>query len=389
MLTLLFDTSFWWDVVLLIVSAVLIFAIIKLPIGRWFILTVLGIVLIGSAVFCGVELNYYYKESGGIYGELTGFFDRNTLIVTDLSFDFENMMFTENGNADENGIIQDYSIEILSDKVIDLTRNNTYCIYVNNVPCEIQEYSTKYIIATYTYIFYDLNMNELLTDTLSLKFAFDNNSTLFHISTSGGSEAVEYWNYYFNRNSFIVDLKDISSKVDSTENSVLKDLKQVNVMIGTKVIGSTYVKAGQKISDSFINSYSQYADYGWQVNGLSVDISNYVVNENVTLSLHIPENCYSVTFYYTHNTGTYVEDGVFKVTTATEVYGVQYVEKGGLITNPPTPPDYGDIGEYSFNYWELDGVKVDLSTFIPTENIVLNAVYYYNTSVNPGYGNLG
>ena len=89
--------------------------------------------------------------------------------------------------------------------------------------------------------------------------------------------------------------------MDSTENSVLKDLKQVNVMVGTKVIGSTYVKAGQKISDSFINSYSQYADYGWQVNGLSVDISNYVVNDNVTLSLHVPENCYVVTFYCQRN----------------------------------------------------------------------------------------
>ena len=207
MIKALFDTSWIIDVVTIIAITLVIVSLIKFPSSRWFLGTVLSIVLVGTACFSIVEINAYYSTSGGIVGQLTGYFDKNKVEVTDLTFDFKDIMMTENGTA--NG----YSAVFLSDKTIQLSADSKFQVTLNDVPVDIIESTSNYVVAEYEYVFYNKDLNEVLVDTLKLEFAFYNISTEFEISTTGGATAMNYWNDYFSKNAFVVEIKEMGVRL--------------------------------------------------------------------------------------------------------------------------------------------------------------------------------
>lgn len=97
MLTLLFDTSFWYDIALVIVIAAIIIACIKYPNGKIYIASIVMILLIGASVYCGIQLNFYYTSEGGIWGKIYGLITNNTITVTvddSIKIDVQNLVLT-------------------------------------------------------------------------------------------------------------------------------------------------------------------------------------------------------------------------------------------------------------------------------------------------------
>ena len=184
----------------------ILIAIIKFPESRWFVGTILSIVLVISAIYSATQLNVYYNEFGGIYGQLTGVFDTNNVVRNDMTFDFNDIVLTE---VSSNGSVSTYEAKFVLNEVLDLSLLDNYGVYINGTPVEIVDSGSDYIIAKYEYMFMDRDLSVLCADTLNIEFVFYNNSTMCIVYTNGGADAVKYWNYYFNKNAFNVELKEI------------------------------------------------------------------------------------------------------------------------------------------------------------------------------------
>lgn len=207
MLELLFDSTFWYGLLLAGIVIAIVWICGKYPSARVFVLTgvviVVSVVLLGTSIYCGVNLNAYYNEKGGIFGAITGIFDTNTSeVVDEIDIKINNIELTQ-----QNG--DTYSAKIMIDKVLDLDDGTQYGIYVNDNFVDNID-NPNYVRAEYTYTFQNNSLTELLTDTLILDFAFDNTSTTLIVTTNGGVNAVSYWNSYFNKNNFIVSIEESS-----------------------------------------------------------------------------------------------------------------------------------------------------------------------------------
>ena len=203
MLSLLFDSSFWYDVLLVVAIIAVIYILIKFPHAKIYVYTLIFIVLVGSGIYSTININSYYSASGGIYGILTGDFDKNNkLYVNEKVFTLENTTLTQkNGDT--------YSAKSISDEAFKVKTNEYLGVFVNDSPCTYSEIAEDYFVANYNYTFYDKNGDVLLNDTLKLYFAFYDKMTELEVVTDGGSTAVKYWGYYFNKNNFNVTIKSV------------------------------------------------------------------------------------------------------------------------------------------------------------------------------------
>ena len=59
--SLLFDTSFWYDILLVILLIGLVVFCVKVREGRIFVFSLLGIALLCVSGYCGIQLNKYYS----------------------------------------------------------------------------------------------------------------------------------------------------------------------------------------------------------------------------------------------------------------------------------------------------------------------------------------
>ncbi len=209
MLSLLFNTSFWYDVLVAIVIVLIVIACIKHPSSKWFVATILSIALVVSTCYCAIQLNYYYTASGGIYGKISGIFNTNIVEVEELTFSLKNVELVKEYE-------DTYSAKVLNNKVVKLNGKDNFTVYVNDEPCTISqvENETNYCIANYSYIFFGEDKSVLCEDTLTFHFAFYTNSTYLSVSTIGGADAVKYWNYYFNKNVFDIRLEKLDKQFD-------------------------------------------------------------------------------------------------------------------------------------------------------------------------------
>ena len=56
------------------------------------------------------------------------------------------------------------------------------------------------MLSKFTYSFYDNSSELIMTDTLSINFAFNTNSTTIVLQTSGGEQAKELWKAFARKN---------------------------------------------------------------------------------------------------------------------------------------------------------------------------------------------
>lgn len=95
---------------------------------------------------------------------------------------------------------------------------------------EMQLNGQIFATSTIEYGYADLNLNftflnthgeELLTDTLYIALDFNFGSTSLTIYTLGGSQAVEYWNYFFDSAGFTLRVYEVGEKTVQKEDAAL------------------------------------------------------------------------------------------------------------------------------------------------------------------------
>lgn len=219
--SLFINYEFWYFIAILCFIVILFVLVCKNETGRLIFVTALMLVALGSATYSGIQLYGYYGSVGGIYGSIFGL-ESSEIVSQDMKFDFKNMELISTENASE------YAAKIESSDVFKIDNDKLYGIFVNDTPCGDIEYTKDYAIAKYTYNFYDKNKNYLMSDTLVFNFSFSSKITTFEISTNGGAEAMKYWNSYFNKNTFIVEIKPIDNAyVQSSEILIIETSEQI------------------------------------------------------------------------------------------------------------------------------------------------------------------
>lgn len=248
MLSLLFDSGFWYDLVFIALIGFIIFLCFKYPNSRVYVFSFLGIIFVGITAYCGIQLNYYYTAEGGVWGYITGLIEGNKVTTTvesdTASFSLENIVLTKNADGT-------YSAVIYSNDKIRLETGKSYGVYVNNEPCTQINYSTNYVRAEYHYVFLNNNLEILCQDTLQFNFAFYTNGSTFTLTTYGGQEAVNYWNTYFSRNNLIVEVKPISYVKDDelSVNGQIDDYVTLNYYVDDEVVYSYVYTIGSQVTE--------------------------------------------------------------------------------------------------------------------------------------------
>lgn len=247
MISLLFDSGFWYDLIFIAVATIIIFLCFKYPNSRVYVFSFLGIIFVGITAYCGIQLNYYYTAEGGVWGYITGLINDNQVTTTvesdTASFSLENIVLTQNSDGS-------YSAVIYNNDKIKLKTDKTYGVYVNNEPCTQVDFSSNFVRAEYHYAFLDNDLETLCNDTLQFNFAFYANGSTFTLTTYGGQEAVNYWNTYFARNNLVVEVKPIGYVKDDelSINGQIDDYVTLNYYVDEEVVYSYVYTIGSQVT---------------------------------------------------------------------------------------------------------------------------------------------
>lgn len=328
----------------------LLVVMFKYPNGRIFILAIFAIAFVAFTVYAGVQLDSYYNSKGGIIGQISQLYNPNQVQITDnVVYNFENVMMTQ-----DTGDLYSATIESSDVLEINLDENVNYSVYVNGQPCDSSEVTSDYVVATYKYSFKDFDVEEITHDTLTFKFAFYSNSTLLKVSTTGGANAVKYWNYYFNKNTFVVSIDNKGFR--SPEGSVITSGDVSNYALvkyhNTNGLEKTEVLTkGSKIT--YVSSVDLFE---YWLDGETIVDENYVVSGDVTLVANTTP-VYTITYK--------TSDGEVIETTS---------QAKGLTVDLITPNSEFIPEGCAFEGWSVNGELID-NSYIVTGDVELVAVW--------------
>ena len=272
------DTSWIWKVAIIIGVILIIYACIKYPKGgKWVLFGILIVGYLGVTAYSIVQLNYYYKAEGGIIGQITGIFNTNEVEVVDnLKFDFNNVELTQVAG-------DKYQAKFVTNEVLNLDDDIDYGLYVNDMPCYNVSANSNYVIAQYGYTFYDNSMIINCSDILTFNIAFNDKYTELSVVTNGGSTAVKYWNNYFNKNSFIVEIKEKDyptyNDIEFAEGDV-SSYPVVTFLSKGELLETQIYVSGSTINLPVIDNDKFL---GWAVNNEIID-KTYVVTESIIVN---------------------------------------------------------------------------------------------------------
>lgn len=268
--------KFWYTIILIIGAIMVLIACFKYPaVGKWVLLVVFYVALIGVTIYSTIQLNFYYKASGGIFGQIGNVFNPNEVkVVDDITYKFSNTELLQVGDTNT------YKASVSIGEVLELTKGVKYQLLINDVPCGYTENNEDFIVADYNYTFFNEDMSVALNDTLKIRIAFYKNSTNFTVSTDGGSIAVKYWNYYFNKNDFVIKL---GSKSDTNNDKEYSDgdvsnFATVRYFVNDGLDKTEIVYKGSKIT--YAPDIEKFEC--WLLNGERID-DDFVVTENIDL----------------------------------------------------------------------------------------------------------
>lgn len=343
--------KFWYIVIALIGLIILIINCLKHPkVGKWVLFGVFYIGFLILTVYSCIQLNIHYKTKGGIFGQISGIFEPNQVkVVDDITYEFTNTELVQVGETNK------YSSSVSVPEIMNLENGVKYQLLINDVPSGYTDNNEDYIVSRYNYIFYDEDFNILKQDILIIKIAFYSNSTSFSVSTEGGAEAVKYWNYYFNKNKFVVTLTgkaDTSNEPDYSTGDV-SNYVTVKYVVNNVEIKSQAMRKGSQV-DLSAPDITKF-EY-WTLNGKKV--TNLVANENIVLVAYITPD-------YTCN---FIVDG--KDYASKQVYREECVS----IENPANVETATE--KTVFDYWTVDNVRVDLSIYPITQNTTFVAMLH-------------
>lgn len=297
MLSLFFDTSFWYDVLLVIAILAVIYILIKFPHAKVYVFSILFSLIFISGIYSIININSYYSATGGIYGVLSGTFgNNNQLHVNEKTFELKNTTLTQ-VNGDK------YSAKSVSQDVFKVDSDKYLGVFVNGSPCTYSKIEEDYFVAYYSYNFYGRDNEILFNDTLKMYFAFYENSTQLEVITEGGSKAVAYWGYYFNNNNFNVTLKSVNAQYNKELTFGEGDVSNYAVvkyyLNNDEIAKQVYLK-GTKIDFPIINSNKIYK---WKLKDSDNYInSSYVVTDNLLIDVEESELSWTTIYQGSLNT---------------------------------------------------------------------------------------
>lgn len=300
MFNILFDSSFWYDVLIALVIVAVIWLIVTHKEARIYVYWVLFIVVTALTSYCIVQTVGYYTARGGIYGDIGDLDSPNEIVVvSEYEFDVRNIILTEQG--------KEYSATMTANVVLELDPDSGYGLFVNNLPCISTEYATDYITGEYRYNFYNSSNEVVCYDTLTLNLAFNQNYMSLKISTEK-AEAVSYWQSYFNKNNFVVKI----SKLDDLDDDVkygegdISNFRIAKYYVNGEVAATRVYELGDKMEDLksiyMGDNNDQHVSY-WTLNGERVDFDTMVCNDNYEFHAVLEQNeTHTVTLCFTTDT---------------------------------------------------------------------------------------
>ena len=251
MLSLLFDSHFWYLMLIFGFVVAIATVCVKYKQARLFVGVIACVGFVALTGYCAIELNYYYSASGGVFGFIGEKLTTNQVVITDdYTYEVQNLVLLE----DEDG---KYSATAVVNTVIKLEDNKTYGIFVNNSPATQILQNSEYMQAEYRYQFYDDDAITLLCDdSLKINLAFYENLTTIKISTEGktntldGQSTVNYWNGYFSKNNLEISVKEISYINEDGFNEVEGDVSNfvvVNYYLDGNLYETNVYRQGQAV----------------------------------------------------------------------------------------------------------------------------------------------
>lgn len=344
MFQMLFDNT-WFYVALGVVALVaIIWICVKYPQGRVYMFTLVGIGLVAITCYSGIQLNYYYTARGGIFGALSGIFDTNAVEVENLSISLNNIeMIKEHDDV--------YSAKVLTPEVLKLDNNVNFMVYVNGDPCTSVITSADYVVAEFDYEFLGEDFKELCRDTLTIRFSLYTDSTYMSVSTQGGATAVKYWNYYFNKNTFVIDIAPAdyySNSISFGKGEVSKNYALANFYVKDKKWLTQVYKTGTQVDFPFPEQIER-SFLGWSTDKV-----------NVKEEMAIKEN-----------TNFYAVEGEEQIFTVKYMVDSQLFASYRLARNSKlTLPDNATKKGYTFKYWVYNNSRLSDEMRVKNDMII-------------------
>lgn len=322
------------------------------------ILKTLGFFLLtGVTVFSGIMSYQYISAKGGIYGSPTTSDKMNQAEVTDLTFNLKNVMMKNTDTPNE------YEANFELNQTLPLEDDEKYVCSINDLPCVISTYSHSYFVADYTYTFYNDDFENILTDTLTMKIFVWKYSTELIVTTSGGQQAVDCWNAYFNKFDFIF-------KIETDENAyVAKDSHKIELLVDGEIYNTVSVLTGHDFipPTKIETSSDKYFTGKWFLNGTTPAI---IKNIDSDLVLEADMREYRNVQFYDAN----------KIPLESKQ------SPDGLVIDPEIIPEMIETPGNRFKGWTTDFKSVlNLETFILSADIELYAWFEECTSYNLSY----
>lgn len=369
MLTALFDINFAYDLVLVIAILILIVICFKYPKGgKAFAGTLVAVVTLALTVYCGVNLNNYYGAQGGIFGYLTGREPTPSVVqVDDFEFKFDNLELLQGDDGR-------YSATVILDQVMTLDEPNIN-VYLNNMPCEIIDYNSNYLMADFTYRFYNQDLKETCTDTLSFRFAFFTNYTRVTVFTDGDSIALKNWNDFLNANNLILSIKPSEiiddTNIDFVEDDVSK-FSKIEYLVDNEIYFTTYQKIGTTFNFPTVPMKTNHEFIGWKNSAGQTVTEADTVSSNTVLT---------AAFQYRETVEvTLISNGL---PYNYEIFSGEYFTLPTEL-NGETIENYCTQSEYESLSTEPGGLYIPNSSYKLYENLTLYALTWRPLTVTVG-----
>ncbi|MBR2386046.1 hypothetical protein IKA92_01965 [bacterium] len=336
-----------------------------------------------SGIYSYAYINAYYKKDGGIYGKLSNVIYNSIESVTDketetITYNFDDMVFKQENGEYSIIFYQEYEE---TDHRTKFENGTNYNIFVNNngtdYMCNYVKYDTDWIVAEYSYIFYNsYDESEVIAvDTLFFDFCFYENYSYLKITSSADYTTIQLWDAYFSKYSFKVNIQVVDEVYEpiGQQDKVIDGHVQITYVIDKSLVPKKELYC---VSNERVHLSTKYVEDNFYILGW-VDESG---NEITDVPL---ERAANITVYAQTKKTTSLYEVNFYNQLGTKIIKTNYYEFDDIELNymPVLVDIYEfDTNDMSFLYWttskcEVAGMGFDLSGYprIETiEDLILN-----------------
>lgn len=315
---------------------------------------VLVVAFILSGIYSFFYIQNYYKKDGGIYGKLSkvvyNSIEKNEDVDNDtITYNFDSLVFKEDSSGQYSIVfMQEYDD---TDHRTKFENGTNYSIFVNNNgdkhECNYIKYDTDWIVAEYSYIFYNSyeEADVIGDDTLTFDFCFYENYSYLKITSSADYTTIQLWNAYFNKYNFSASIEVVDEVYHPNEfqENVVDGYIQVTQIIKETgdVVKNLYVVGDYgyiSIDGDFV--HGDYYILGWKTkDGTAVTSINPDTSANITLYAD------AVSLTEMHEVNFYNYDG-------SEIIATKYYQYGDSIDYTITAKNAGldTTGSYRYTF---------------------------------------